>query len=106
MIQLQKYLSSSFLKTFGAAAAMLAFVGASGTAWASDEYRCTSEPRSKWLSLDVISQKAKDLGYSVTKIEADDGCWEVKGYDKNGARIELDIHPITGEPFSTEKQRR
>lgn len=84
---------------------MLVFIGASGAALADDDHRCTNEPRSQWLSMDVISQKAKDLGYSVTKIKADDGCWEVEGYDKNGARIELDFHPVTGEPFSMERRR-
>ena len=33
----------------------------------------------------------------MRKIEADDGCYEVKGVDKNGAKVKHYLNPATGE---------
>ena len=36
-------------------------------------------------------------GYKVSKIESEDGAYEVEMTDKDGVRIETHVHPATGE---------
>ena len=64
---------------------------------ASESGRCGDTPREQWLPEATIKAKVTELGYEVRKIETDDGCYEVKATDKNGAKVELYVHPATGE---------
>ena len=54
-------------------------------------------PRGEWLSPTQIAEKLGTQGYKVIEIEADDGAYEVEMTDKNGMRVELHVHPKTGE---------
>lgn len=74
------------------AAALLA--AASFNAFADDH--CTSEPRSKWLTTDAMKAKVEQQGVTVQRIETDDNCYEVRGVRKNGDRVKLTLHPVTG----------
>ena len=38
---------------------------------------------------------AKDLGISSERLRIDDGCYEVRGRDADGNRVELKIEPAT-----------
>jgi hypothetical protein len=53
-------------------------------------------PASQWLSPAQMVEKLTAQGYRVREIEADDGVYEVELTDKNGVRIEVDVHPATG----------
>jgi hypothetical protein len=66
-------------------------------AMASDDARCGNTPRSQWLPEATIISKVTDLGYAITKVKTDDGCYEIKATDKNGAKVELYVDPATGE---------
>jgi len=79
-----------------AALVLLGGVAVTSPAFA-DEEKCPDRAASEWMSQEAITAKAKDLGYDVRKIKKEDGCWEVKGYDKNGKRIEAYFDPATGE---------
>ncbi len=59
--------------------------------------KCAYQPRERWIAIDEAVRKAEALGYEVREVEADDGCWEVEGYDRNGAKIKLYLDPVTGE---------
>ena len=83
-------------KTLTALSLALA-LGAAAPALASEDARCGNTPRDKWLPEATIKTKVSDFGYEVRKIEADDGYYEVKGVDKNGAKVELYLNPATGE---------
>ncbi len=67
-----------------------------GEANASDESR-DATPKAAWLAKDAIKSKLSDLGYSVRKIEAEDGGYEVTATDKEGKKVELKVNPVTGE---------
>lgn len=54
-------------------------------------------PREQWLSPKQIADKLGEKGYKVREIETDDGTYEVEMVDKNGLRVEANIHPATGE---------
>ncbi len=71
-------------------------LGLAGEANASEENR-DQAPKTAWLEKDAIKSKLSDLGYSVRKIEAEDGRYEVKATDKEGKKVELYVNPVTGE---------
>lgn len=51
--------------------------------------------REAWQPREAAMQVAADLGWQVEKIEADDGCWEVKGRDAQGRRIKAKLDPAS-----------
>ncbi|HML28981.1 MAG TPA: PepSY domain-containing protein [Hyphomicrobium sp.] len=71
-------------------------------ALAEKEEGCTKAPREQWLSDAQIKSKLAERGYSITKIEVDDTCIEVKGTDKDGKKVELDVDPVTAEIVKTD----
>lgn len=52
-------------------------------------------PSAAWQPREAAMQAASGLGWRVDKIEADDGCWEVKGIDAEGRRIKAKLDPAT-----------
>ena len=52
-------------------------------------------PRAAWQSRGAALQAATTQGWRVDKIEADDGCWEIKGVDAQGRRIKAKLDPAT-----------
>ncbi len=63
----------------------------------ADEY-CTAAPASSWKPIQAITAEAIKLGYEVTRVERDGTCYEVEGYDRNGAKIDILYNPETGLP--------
>jgi hypothetical protein len=53
--------------------------------------------KEKWLAQSEIKSKLGALGYSVWWIEIEDGRYEVKAIDRQGAQVELYVNPVTGE---------
>ena len=68
----------------------------SGLALAADE-ECPQHPQSEWMSQEAITAKAKELGYDVRGVKEDDGCYQVKGYDKDGKRVQAYFDTVSGE---------
>ncbi len=61
---------------------------------------CTDEPRGKWLSEQQMYEQLNKQGYrdDVKKLHVSKGmCWEIYGHDKEGRKVEIYFHPITGE---------
>ena len=63
----------------------------------SDRGRCTARPAAERLSVDQVTQKLKEQGYTVRRIEVRHNCYEVKGTDAKGARVEMYVDPATAE---------
>lgn len=63
-----------------------------GAALADDDCHA---PREAWQPREAAMQAAAGFGWRIDKIEADDGCWEVKGVDAQGARIKARLDPAT-----------
>lgn len=66
-------------------------------ALADDDRRCAYQPRERWMPIEQANARAQALGYTAHEIEADDGCWEIAGVDRNGVRVKLKLDPVTGE---------
>lgn len=64
----------------------------SGLAYADDD--CTS-PMSEWQPREAVTAYVTDLGISPERLRVDDGCYEVRGLDADGNRVELEIEPAT-----------
>lgn len=87
-----------------ATVALLAALGVAFPALAgSDDVSCGNLPRDQWIAVDAASAKAAALGYDVRSVEIEHGCYEIKAVDKNGARAELYLNPVSGEIVRTKE---
>ncbi|MEQ1714488.1 MAG: PepSY domain-containing protein [Hyphomicrobium sp.] len=66
-------------------------------ALASDDDSCTKAPKEQWLTTGQLSSKLTERGYTVSKIEIEDGCAEAKVESKDGKTSELYLDPATGD---------
>lgn len=78
-------------------AAGLSLAFAAGAAVAGP--KCTDEPESKWISEPQMKARIAQLGYKddVKPLHVSKGrCWEIYGHDKDGKKVEIYFHPISG----------
>jgi hypothetical protein len=82
-----------------AKAAVLTVALTATPAFASSEEGpgCGDASRDQWMSVDAAKAKGMALGYEVRQVKEEDGCYEIYAIDKNGARAELYMNPVTGE---------
>ncbi|HQU69025.1 MAG TPA: PepSY domain-containing protein [Albidovulum sp.] len=73
---------------------MLAFLAviSPGAAFADDD---CFVPMADWQPRGAVARLAEENGWSVRRIKIDDGCYEIKGADREGRRIEVSLHPGT-----------
>jgi ABC-type proline/glycine betaine transport system substrate-binding protein len=83
-----------------AAAAMLGALAVPALAL-EDRYARVNVAPADWLSIPEVTQKLEEAGYQVTKIERDDGVYEIDAI-KDGAKIDAHVHPATGEVLAWE----
>ncbi|MCR8548910.1 PepSY domain-containing protein [Salipiger sp. P9] len=76
--------------------AILAFAATTlmaGTALADDD-DCYV-PMADWQPRAEVAKLAEENGWTVRRIKIDDGCYEIRGQDAEGRRIEVKVHPAT-----------
>jgi Peptidase propeptide and YPEB domain len=71
----------------------------SHAALASDHCR---RPMSQWQSREAVTAHVQQLGIRADRLKIDDGCYEVRGRDSDGNRIELKLDPATLDPLEME----
>ena len=74
--------------------AILAIALFSADAALADDGDCRS-PMSQWQSQDAAIQHAGTLGIEVSRLKIDDGCYEIKGRDSDGNKVDLTLEPAT-----------
>lgn len=79
------------------AATVLVAVLLGSSAAHADDVACKSAPGGLGLSIDKAIEKVEAMGYAVKKAKRSKGCWEVEGFDRNGAEIEIRINPGSGD---------
>ncbi len=89
------------MRTIAFAVALALSTSAALPALAADG--CSSAPQDQWLEPEQIKAKAEEMGYTVRSVGEDDGCLEVKGMDKAGAKVELYFDPVTGDVVKTKE---
>jgi hypothetical protein len=65
--------------------------------YSTDGRTCPVRQGADRLSIDQVALKLKQQGYTVHKIEASHGCYEVKATDTKGTRVEMYLDPATAE---------
>lgn len=71
---------------------------AAGSAFASDDL-CTGTGPTK--TPDEVKAQYEAQGYKIRKFDTEDGCYEIKGTDAAGKKVEVYISPWTGEAVKT-----
>jgi hypothetical protein len=65
-------------------------------AFATSNDDCGSTDQSSWMSIEAITAKGVALGYEVSNVKTEDGCYELYA-KKDGQRFEVYMHPVSGE---------
>lgn len=52
-------------------------------------------PMTDWQPRKAVQAMAEQQGWSVQRIKVDDGCYEIKGRDAQGRKIEVKLDPAT-----------
>lgn len=71
---------------------LIAGLAAAGAAHADDD--CTV-PMADWQPREAVQKMAEGQGWTVRRIKTDDGCYEIKGKDAKGRKIEVKVDPAT-----------
>ncbi|HQW80466.1 MAG TPA: PepSY domain-containing protein [Pseudomonadota bacterium] len=69
------------MNTFTLTGAVLASLISSGAALADSD---CNDPVADWQPREVLRRQLEQHGWEVQRIKVDDGCYEVRGIDKNG----------------------
>ncbi|WP_299200338.1 PepSY domain-containing protein [uncultured Amphritea sp.] len=64
----------------------------SGTVLADDD---CNDSVADWQPKERLHQKMTENGWEVKRIKVDDGCYELKGFDRKGNRIEAKFSPAS-----------
>lgn len=75
--------------------ALLAALGAAGAAHADDDDCHAAMER--WQPREAVQKALQDRGWQVGRIKIDDGCYEVRGTDAQGAGFKAKLDPATLE---------
>ena len=64
---------------------------------------CTKEDPSTWMDKDKFQSKLKDKGYKINVFKITDGnCYEIYGWNKEGKKVEIYYHPVSGKVMKEE----
>ncbi|MCK9361797.1 PepSY domain-containing protein [Patescibacteria group bacterium] len=77
-------------------AALLPVLAVGWAAYAKDDEGCTRAPKEQWLSTEQLKAKLTEQGFTVSKVEIEDGCAEADAKAKDGKETELHLDPATG----------
>ena len=80
------------MKNITLVATALAATLAAGIAFADDDCQ---DPVADWQPRDALRQMLEEKGWEVHHIKVDDGCYEVKGIDQDGNRVEAEYAPAS-----------
>ncbi|QFT31599.1 PepSY domain-containing protein [Roseibium porphyridii] len=69
----------------------------SAPAAATGMFECEPTDKAAWLSENQVTEKLAGDGWKVRRMKEDGGCWEVYGTSPDGKRVEVYLHPVSGE---------
>jgi len=62
-------------------------IGSTAPAFASEHSRCSVALKEKWIAMEIVKARLTELGFDVSAIKSDDGCYKVKAIDKKDERL-------------------
>ncbi len=57
-----------------------------------------------WMSPDQVRAKLTGMGYDVRRIKRDDGYYEIYAFDQNGMKVEIYLHPVSGQVIKIKRK--
>jgi hypothetical protein len=78
----------------GLAIISLVAVGTTGAGVVLADDAC-NVPLSGWKPVKEIDAFARAQGWNVTRIKTEDGCYEIRGTDRQGQRFKAKVNPAT-----------
>ena len=78
-------------------------IAAGSAARAHGEFKC-EVPKAEWKPQMELQRKLTAEGWKVRQVKADNGCYEVYGFDEKGKRVEIYFNPKTFEKVGAIKQ--
>lgn len=84
--------------------ALLAAFGAAGMAHADDD-DCQAAME-RWQPREAVQRALQERGWQVGRIKIDDGCYEVRGTDGQGAGFSAKLDPATLEVVEMKRRDR
>jgi hypothetical protein len=78
--------------------ATIALIALTATGYSQAETMegCGNAPKSDWMSEADITAKAVEMGYEISNVKEEDGCYELYAR-KDGKKMEVFMNPVTGE---------
>ena len=74
----------------------------SGAAVADDDCHLAMD---QWQPREAVQKMAEARGWTVRRIRADDGCYQIDGKDASGQSFEATVHPATLEVLKIEQEK-
>ncbi|SNX68285.1 hypothetical protein SAMN05878503_10246 [Cereibacter ovatus] len=62
------------------------------SAWADDD---CNVPVADWQPRSAVEALAVTEGWTIRRLKVDDGCYEIKGWDRDGIKVEVTLDPAT-----------
>ena len=56
---------------------------------------CVTAEGETWKTEDEVKAYAGELGFTVSNLKTEDGCYEIYATDTIGTRLEVFFHPVT-----------
>ena len=72
-------------------------------AFAQHAEKCEPIPKAEWKTEAELQRKLADMGWKVSRIKVENGCYEVYGRDEKNGRVEVFFHPKTLERVTAPK---
>jgi len=92
------------MKKFSGIAAIVLSAAITIPALASNDDYCGETDRNAWMTKEAVQSKLAEQGYQVERVKIDDGCFEAYAQREEGQKLELKIHPVTGEIIDIEEE--
>lgn len=83
----------------------LGLIGLGQTARADDDEPCTKAPKEQWQTIEQLSSKLAEQGYTIREIGFEDGCAEAEVVDKDGKKSELKLDPTSAAVVKSEAKQ-
>lgn len=62
---------------------------------------CKAGPKSGWMKPEAAQERLRQLGYTEFTLHIEDGCYEAKSVDAQRNKVEVYLHPVSGEIVKT-----
>jgi hypothetical protein len=92
------------MKKFSGIAAIVLSAAITVPALASGDDDCGETDRNTWMTKEAVQSKLTEQGYQVERVKVDDGCFEAYARREEGQKLELRIHPVSGEIIDIEEE--